>query len=136
MRWLCTVLIVLGALARMARADDAGAALFAAAQAYDQEGDYEHAQVLYESYLQSHPESPLAEVARTRVMGSSRANAEAPRAPLLRVVDPPSLLRQGWFWGIVVGAVVVAGTAITLGVVLGGDNASTGSGASSLRISF
>ena len=33
---------------------------------------------------------------------------------------PPSLVRRGWFWGVVAGGVAVAAAGVTLGLVFGG----------------
>lgn len=101
---------------------------FNLARAYHKAGRLSEALAQYERYLKAEPLSPRraevdaycealrAELNLRRVPSPREAALGLDQAP---VAPKPPLYKRGWFWGVVVGGVVIVGTGITLGVVLG-----------------
>lgn len=88
--------------------------LFNIAQAYRKSGHDKTALEFYEKFIRIDPKSPYraeADAYIALLRGRLRLDVAPPR--------PPPLYRKGWFWGVFTSSTVVAGIAVTLGIVLG-----------------
>jgi tetratricopeptide (TPR) repeat protein len=113
------------------------ALLFNAAQSYRLASNNEKALILYKNFLNLYPNSPNVDDVRTQIVkldeaikAAEKAKASQPAgvvepapvtpqpAPAVAQPDRPKpVYKKWWFWTALAGAVVVAGTVVTVAVV-------------------